>query len=103
MPERVNMLLGTLDFGFREAVILAIFAWLYYRHTWVMIAVTLMALGLVIIMILPADLYYSLPPLALSGFGLGMLFYHYQLRQITLRREAKTPRTYHRKQDGLKS
>ena len=94
------MLLGSIDFEFRDGVILAILIWLYFRNTWVMISLTLMVFGGIALMVFPADLYYSLIPLALTGFGLGMLFHYYQQRQYALHHEAKTPRTYTRKRNN---
>jgi hypothetical protein len=37
----------------------------------------------------------------LIGLGLGMLLHHYQQRQLALKREARTPRTYTQKEDEL--
>ncbi|MDE1185327.1 MAG: hypothetical protein PW844_02420 [Pantoea sp.] len=95
------MVLQNLDLNLRDVVIFALLVWLFIRYTWVMSALTLIVGGIALLVILPADLYYSLIPLALIGFGLGMLIHHYQLRQLTLRREARTPRTYTKTGDGF--
>ncbi|AIR86935.1 hypothetical protein LH22_16215 [Pantoea rwandensis] len=95
------MVLQNLDLNLRDVVIFAILAWLFLRYTWVMSALTFMLGGAVLLVLLPIDIYYSLLPLALLGVGLGMLLHHYQQRQLTLKREARTPRTYTKKQDEL--
>jgi uncharacterized membrane protein YwaF len=101
MKGAAIMVLQSLDLNLRDVVIFAVLVWLFIRYTWVMSALTLMVSGIALLVILPADLYYSLFPLALIGFGLGMLIHHYQLRQLTLRREARTPRTYTKARDEL--
>lgn len=93
------MVLQSLDLNLRDIVILAILLWLFIRYTWVMSACTLMVSGIALLVLLPVDIYYSLPPLALLGVGIGMLIHHYQQRQLVLKREARTPRTYTQKQD----
>ncbi|KGT93814.1 hypothetical protein NH00_02215 [Enterobacter cancerogenus] len=95
------MVLQNLDLNLRDVVIFAILVWLFLRYTWVMSALTLILGGAVLLVLLPIDIYYSLLPLALLGVGLGMLLHHYQQRQLTLKREARTPRTYTKKQDEL--
>lgn len=95
------MVLQNLDLNLRDVVIFAILVWLFIRYTWVMSALTIMFGGAALLVLLPIDIYYSLLPLALIGLGLGMLFHHYQQRLLTLKREARTPRTYTKKQDEL--
>ncbi|MBK0093404.1 hypothetical protein IBT48_21015 [Erwinia sp. S59] len=95
------MVLQNLDLNLRDVVIFAILVWLFLRYTWVMSALTFMLGGAVLLVLLPIDIYYSLLPLALLGVGLGMLLHHYQQRQLTLKREARTPRTYTKKQDEM--
>lgn len=95
------MVLQSVDFNLRDVVIFALLVWLFIRYTWVMSALTLLVAGIALLIILPADIYYSLLPLALMGLGLGMLIHHYQLRQLALRREARTPRTYTKARDEL--
>lgn len=93
------MVLQNLDLNLRDVVIFAILVWLFIRYTWVMSALTIMLGGAALLVLLPLDIYYSLLPLALLGLGLGMLLHHYQQRQLALKREARTPRTYTKKQD----
>lgn len=95
------MVLQNLDFNLRDVVIFAILVWLFIRYTWVMAALSLMLGGAALLVLLPLDIYDSLLPLALLGIGLGMLLHHYQQRQLALKREARTPRTYTKKQDEL--
>ncbi|MGK3115859.1 hypothetical protein [Candidatus Pantoea formicae] len=99
--DKPSMVLQNLDLNLRDIVIFAILVWLFIRYTWVMSALTIMLAGAALLVLLPLDIYYSLLPLALLGLGLGMLFHHYQQRQLTLKREARTPRTYTKKQDEL--
>jgi len=101
LAELLSMVLQNLDLNLRDVVIFAILVWLFLRYTWVMSALTFMLGGAVLLVLLPIDIYYSLLPLALLGVGLGMLLHHYQQRQLTLKREARTPRTYTKKQDEL--
>ncbi|ERK18371.1 hypothetical protein L579_1695 [Pantoea sp. AS-PWVM4] len=95
------MVLQNVDFNLRDVVIFALLVWLFIRYSWVMSALTLLVAGIALLILLPVDIYYCLLPLALMGLGLGMLIHHYQLRQLTLRREAKTPRTYTKPRDEL--
>jgi hypothetical protein len=101
LMEPTRMVLQNLDLNLRDIVIFAILVWLFIRYTWVMSSLTLMLGGAVLLVLLPLDIYYSLLPLALLGVGLGMQFHYYQQRQLTLKREARTPRTYTKKQDEL--
>ncbi|WP_234472861.1 hypothetical protein [Pantoea sp. S61] len=101
LAELLSMVLQNLDLNLRDVVIFAILVWLFLRYTWVMSALTFMLGGAVLLVLLPIDIYYSLLPLALLGVGLGMLLHHYQQRQLTLKREARTPRTYTKKQDEM--
>ena len=101
LTELPSMVLQNLDLNLRDVVIFAILVWLFIRYTWVMSALTIMLAGGALLLLLPVDIYYSLVPLALLGLGLGMLLHYYQQRQITLKREARTPRTYTKKQDEL--
>ncbi|MEB5970646.1 hypothetical protein ACWXWB_07020 [Pantoea dispersa] len=93
------MVLQTLDLNLRDIVMLALLVWLFVRYTWVMAALTLIGGGIALLILLPLDIYYTLMPLALLGVGLGMLLHHYQQRQLRLKREARTPRSYTSKQD----
>ncbi|WP_262263990.1 hypothetical protein [Pantoea dispersa] len=93
------MVLQTLDLNLRDIVMLALLVWLFVRYTWVMAALTLICGGIALLILLPLDIYYTLMPLALLGVGLGMLLHHYQQRQLRLKREARTPRSYTSKQD----
>lgn len=93
------MVLQTLDLNLREIVIFALLLWLFVRYTWVMAALTLIVAAIALLVLLPLDIYYTLVPLALLGVGLGMLLHHYQQRQLLLKREARTPRSYTSKQD----
>lgn len=95
------MVLQNVDVNLRDVVMFALLVWLFMRYTWVMSALTLLVAGIALLIVLPLDIYYCLLPLALMGVGLGMLIHHYQLRQLMLRREAKTPRTYTRARDEL--
>lgn len=93
------MTLQNLDLNLRDVVIFAFLLWLFIRYTWVMTAVTLMLGGAALLLLLPLDIYYFLPPLALLGAGLGMLLHHVQQRRLALQRQARTPRAYTQKQD----
>ncbi|XXN64363.1 hypothetical protein ACRQ84_02050 [Enterobacter ludwigii] len=95
------MVLQNLDLNVRDVVIFALLVWLFIRYTWVMSALSIVLSGVALLVLLPIDIYYSLLPLALIGLGLGMLLHHYQQRQLALKREARTPRTYTQKQDEL--
>jgi hypothetical protein len=95
------MVLQNLDVNLRDVVIFALLVWLFIRYTWVMSALTIMVGGAALLVLLPIDIYFSLLPLALIGLGLGMLFHHYQQRRLALKREARTPRVYSKKQDEL--
>ncbi len=93
------MVLQDFDLNLRDIVVFAIVVWLFIRYTWVMSALSVMLAGVALLVILPIDIYFSLLPLALLGLGLGMLIHHYQQRLLALQREARTPRTYTKKQD----
>jgi hypothetical protein len=95
------MVLQNLDLNLRDVVIFVMLVWLFIRYTWVMSSLTMLLSGVALLVLLPIDIYYSLLPLALIGLGLGMLLHHYQQRQLALKRQARTPRTYTNKQDEL--
>ncbi|MBA0037677.1 hypothetical protein HS962_15860 [Pantoea sp. BIGb0393] len=95
------MVLQNLDLNLRDVVICAMLVWLFIRYTWVMSSLSIMLAGAALLVLLPTDIYFSLLPLALIGVGLGMLIHHHQQCRLALQREARTPRTYTKKQDEL--
>lgn len=92
-------MLAIPDFAWRDLAVLALILWLFYRYAWAALGTTLIVLGLITLVLLPADLYLSLLPLGLTGAGFGVLVHNYQQRQATLRRQAHMPRTYTRPHD----
>lgn len=83
-----------LDIGIREWVSYAVLAWLFFRYSAIMIALMLFFGGLLALLILPTDIWYSLFALAVTGSGAGLLLYRYHAGRERLCRHRKRPRTY---------
>ena len=87
------------DFAWRELAALALFLWLLYRYTTLTLAVTLIAVGLATLILLPVDLTFGLLSLAAIGAGLGLLAHRLQQRRTAQQRQTRAPRSYTRPQD----
>ena len=59
------------DFAWRELAALALFLWLLYRYTTLTLAVTLIAVGLAALILLPVDLTFGLLSLAAIGWRIA--------------------------------
>ncbi|MBZ6386150.1 MULTISPECIES: hypothetical protein [Pantoea] len=88
------MMLPVPDFAWRELAVLALFLWLLYRYTWLTLAATLIVVGLAALVLLPVDLYFSLPSLGAIGAGIGLLAHYFQQRRAARQRQMSTPRGY---------
>lgn len=87
------------DFAWRELAVLALFLWLLYRYTTLTLAVTLIAVGLAALILLPVDLTFGLLSLAAIGAGLGLLVHRLQQRRTAQQRQTRAPRSYTRPHD----
>jgi H+/Cl- antiporter ClcA len=83
-----------LDVSIKELVIYAFLAWLFVRYSGVMISLVFFCSGLLALLLLPLDIWYSLFAFALTGIGLGLLLHRYHLRRAALHQQMKGPRTY---------
>ncbi|MBU5376975.1 MAG: hypothetical protein E6559_16595 [Pantoea sp.] len=93
------MMQPVTDFAWRELVVLALFLWLLYRYTTLTLATTLIAAGLAMLILLPADLVPGLLSLAAIGAGLGLVAHCLQQRRTAQRRQTRAPRSYIRPHD----
>lgn len=83
-----------LDVSIKELVIYAFLAWLFFRYSGIMISLAFFCSGLLALLLLPVDMWYSLFAFALMGIGLGLLLYRYHLRHEKLHHQMNRPRTY---------
>ncbi|MCG7364876.1 hypothetical protein MHZ90_01730 [Pantoea sp. ACRSH] len=93
------MMQPVTDFAWRELAVLALFLWLLYRYTWLTLSVTLMAIGIAALIVLPVDLTFSLGSLAAIGTGLGLLAHQLQQQRAARQRQTRAPRSYTRPHD----